>query len=298
MISRDAAVFDSAPTARAALLIEGGGLRGAFSAGVLAELSKPDAPRFDDIVAVSSAAPSAAYMVTGQIEEGLKVWTDYTHGNQLISPLNLLRGKPLLDIDRLVRVFEQGIVLNTDVLHDSPTRLWVVVTNCHTGKADYVRATKTNAFALIKATMALPIAYGRVVDVEGTPYIDGGVADAVPARHTVSLGGERTVVVLTQPRRYRRKRNRTSSHLIARNYAKYPEVGKTVATRWSISNASLDLIDELEDQGKIQVIRPHSTLAASRLSTKRRDIVATLEAGRAAGRAWVERMRSCGRAPR
>ncbi|MFO0659125.1 MAG: patatin family protein [Polyangiaceae bacterium] len=278
-------------TARAALLIEGGGLRGAFSAGVLAELSKPDSPKFDDIVAVSSAAPSAAYMVTGQIEAGLKIWTDFTHGTQLISPFNLLKGRPLLDIDRLVRLFEQHIVLDTERLTQANSRLWVVVTNCHTGKAEYVRATKENAFALIKATMALPIAYGRVVDVAGTPYIDGGVADAVPAKHTLGFGHDRTVLILTQPPQYRRKRSRTSAKIIARSYASYPEIAKTIAVRWQTSNASLELVDELESMGKIDVIRPHGPLAASRLSTSRRDICATLEAGRIAGRAWVEQVR-------
>lgn len=274
-----------------ALLVEGGGLRGAFSAGVLAELGAPGGPAVDDIVAVSSAAPTAAYMMAGQVEDGVRIWENYTHGSQLISPANWLSLSPLMSIDRLVDVFEHVVVLDTAGVGASPTRCWVAVTNCHTGEIEYVRATATNTLSLLKATMAIPLAYGKVVDVEGTPYVDGGVNNPLPIDHTLSLGHDHTVVILTQPRGYRRRANPVIARLMALSYPRYPALGPALKARWRVANRSLETIERLEDEGKVSVIRPLAPLAAGRLSRRREDIVSSLTAGRAAARAWLERNR-------
>src|ERR1700691_5879954 len=94
-----------------ALVIEGGGLRGAFSAGVAAELAAAGVPAFDDIVATSSGAPTAAYLATGRVDDGIAIWRGYTHGAQLIAVRNLTRGRPLMDIDRLIGVFQRVVPL-------------------------------------------------------------------------------------------------------------------------------------------------------------------------------------------
>ncbi|UQA57792.1 patatin-like phospholipase family protein [Polyangium aurulentum] len=276
----------------AALFVEGGGLRGAFSAGVLAELAKAEGPRFDDVVAVSSGAPTAAYMVAGQIDDGLRIWENHTHGDQLISPRNWLRASPLMDIDRLVGVFERTVPLEASRLHEARQRLWIVVTNCHTGRAEYVQATPANTLGLLKATMAIPIAYGRVVPVDGVPYIDGGVADAIPVRRTIAMKRDLTVAVLTRPRGYRRKNSPAVTYFMGRTYPGYPEIGRTLSARWKTSNEALDLIDDMERAGEISVIRPAAPLPAGRLSTRREDILATIEAGREAARRWIREHRA------
>lgn len=273
-----------------ALLVEGGGLRGAFSAGVLAELAKPGGPRIDDVVAVSSAAPTAAYMAAGQVEDGIQIWENYTHGSQLISPANWLSLSPLMAIDKLVDVFAHTVVLDAVRAAESNTRLWVAVVNCHSGNIEYVRVTATNVFSLLKATMAIPLAYGKVVDVEGTPYVDGGVNNPVPIEHTLSMVRDRAVAILTQPRGYRRRNNPLVARLMAISYSKYPAVGKALRSRWEVANESLARIEALEDDGKISVIRPAGPLPAGRLSRSREDIIATIAEGRAAARRWLERM--------
>ena len=281
--------LDPASGKTSALLVEGGGLRGAFSAGVLAELGSPGGLVFDDVLAVSSGAPTAAYLVAGQIDDGIRIWEEHTHGDQLISPRNLLRGRPLMDIDRLVGVFERGVRLEAGRLGEARSRLWIGVTNCRTAEAEYVRVTSGNVFELLRATMALPIAYGRVVPIEGVPYIDGGVADAIPIRRVEAFEHDLTVAVLTRPRGYRRKGGKAAAYVMGRTYAGYPKIGAKLAERSRISNEALDRIDALEDEGKLSVIRPAGPLPAGRLSTKRDAIVATVEAGRAAARAWLKK---------
>jgi predicted patatin/cPLA2 family phospholipase len=269
------------------LMLEGGGLRGAFGAGVVAELASCGSASFDDVLAVSSGAPTAAYLVAGQADDGLRIWEEHTHGAQLISPARWLRREPLMDLPRLVGVFARGVPLVLPRLATANARCWVVVTRCATGAADYLRATPENVLDLLHATMAIPIAYGRAVEVDGTSYVDGGIADAVPIDHALSLGNRRTVVVLTRPRGYRRSRSRVAAFLMGKSYPRYPALGSVLARRWATSNRSLETIERLEEDGAISVIRPSATLPAGRLSRRREDILATIEAGRASARAWL-----------
>jgi predicted patatin/cPLA2 family phospholipase len=274
---------------RGALFVEGGGLRGAFSAGALAELARPGGPRFDDVMAVSSGAPTAAYLIADQIDAGLSVWERNTHGAQLVSPKNLLRRAPLLDIDRLVDLFARGVPLDRAALSRSSTRLWVVVTNAETGRAETVRATPGNVLSLLRATMALPIAYGKIVEVDGARYVDGGVVNSVPVDELMRLSAGPPVAILTRPRGYRRRPSALVSYLVGRTYPRHPAIGRALAARARVSNGALDVVDTLEDRGELVVIRPTGALPAGRLSTKREAILDTIAMGRAAAKAWLAR---------
>jgi predicted patatin/cPLA2 family phospholipase len=270
-----------------ALVIEGGGLRGAFSAGATAELAAAGVPAFDDIVAVSSGAPTAAYLATGQHEDGVAIWRDYTHGTQLIAVRNLSRGRPLMDVDRLVGVFERVVPLDARRLAGARSRLWVGVTDCRTGEGRRIVATPRNVFELLRATMALPIANGRVIDLDGTPAIDGGVVAPIPLDHALGLRRDRTLFVLTRPRSYRRRPNNLSSWLIGWSYPRYPAVRRAMARHAEAANIVLDRLDALEDAGAVHVIRPVTPLPLSRLSRDRGSIQSAIAIGRATARTWL-----------
>lgn len=269
------------------LVLEGGGLRGAFVAGALSELARCEL-RFSHIFATSAAAASAAYMVAGQIERALEIWRERTHGGQLISARHLLRGRGLMDIEGLVEVFRGELSLDAERVERSSTALCVAVTNCITGAADHVAATRSNVYELLKATMALPVVYGRVVPVEGVPYIDGGVADAIPLQPALALSPARLIVVTTRPNGYRKKPTRLG-HLLRYNYTRFPALWPALANRWEAYNRSITELEELERLGRVQVIRPTRALPASRMTRDRRLIVETLELGRDAARAFLER---------
>jgi predicted patatin/cPLA2 family phospholipase len=289
-MSVDEARRSAAARGTAALLVEGGGLRGAFGAGVLSELAR-SGTRFDDVFAVSSGAPTAAYLVAGQVEDAVRIWEHHTHGEQLVSPRRWIRGATLLDIDGLIGVFERVVPLDTARLGRAEARCWIVVTNCHTGRPDHVRATPGNAMDLLRATMALPIAYGKVVAVGGVPYVDGGVVEAVPVRRAAALDHDRKLLVLTQPRGYRGRDSRAAAWLLGLGYARYPAIRRALGSHFRTSNEALDLVDDLERRGALSVIRPRAPLAAGTLSTRRRDILATLDAGREAAWRWLRDQR-------
>jgi predicted patatin/cPLA2 family phospholipase len=269
------------------LVLEGGGLRGAFVAGALAELEGSPNLRFSHIFATSAAAASAAYLIAGQIDRALAIWRDRTHGAQLISPRHLLRGRGLMDIEGLVEVFQGELALDARELSRSATALYVAVTNCNTGAADHVAATQSNLFQLLKATMALPVVYGRVVQVEGVPYIDGGIADAIPIGAALALEPTRLIVVTTRPSGYRKKPAPFAGDLLRYNYRAFPALWPALRNRWESYNRSVMKLEAMERLGRVAVIRPTAPLPASRMTRDRGRIIETLELGRQAARAFL-----------
>lgn len=268
------------------LVLEGGGLRGAFVAGALGELAACEELRFSHIFATSAAAASAAYMVAGQIDRGLQIWRDRTHGDQLISPRHLLRGRGLMDIEGLVEVFRGELSLDAARVELSTTALCVAVTNCITGAADHVTATRANVYELLKAAMALPVVYGRVVPVDGVPYIDGGVAAAIPLDAALGLDPARVIVVTTRPSGYRKKPS-SMGRLLRFNYSRFPALWPALANRWETYNRAVAKLEQLERDGVVQVIRPDSTLPASRMTRDRGRILETLSLGQLAARNFL-----------
>jgi len=148
-------------------------------------------------------------------------------------------------------------------------------------------ATPRNVFDLLRATMALPVANHRVIDVDGTPAIDGGVVAPIPLDHALGLGRDRTLLVLTRPREYRRRSGETTARLIGWTYPRYPAVRRAMARHLHAANSVLDRIEALESAGKIAVIRPQTALPLGRLSRSRAAIHHAIALGRAAARDWL-----------
>jgi len=269
------------------LVLEGGGLRGAFVAGALAELAASGKLQFSHIFATSAGAASGAYLIAGQIDRALRIWSERTHGAQLISAGHLLRGRGLMDIAGLVDVFRGELGLDAQRVERSPTALSIAVTNCHTGAADHVVATESNLFQLLQATMALPVVYGRVVRVQGIPYIDGGVTDSIPLEPALGLGSARVIVVATRPLGYRKKPARLLGGLLRYNYREFPALWPALLNRPESYNRSIEQLEALERLGRLQVIRPAAQLPASRMTRDRGRILETLSLGRKAAQAFL-----------
>jgi predicted patatin/cPLA2 family phospholipase len=272
-----------------ALVVEGGGLRGAFSAGVLAAWNHLVPRQPDFIYATSAGAPSAAYLATGQIDLAIRLWENRTHAGHLVSPLHLLKGRPLMDIDKLVASFRAPLPLDVAEFGRSKTKVFIAVTHCRTASADYLRLTPDNAFEVLRATMALPLAYGRIVKIHGQPYVDGGVVDSIPLERALEREADDIVVVLTRPPGYRKQRSKFAEALVRTQYPNYPALAEAFRLRSERYNACSDRLIELEREGRITVIRPQSPLPASRMTRDRRLILDSIQLGRDALRSWLER---------
>lgn len=272
---------------RLALVVEGGGLRGAFSAGALAALDRLLPRRPDFIFATSAGAPSAAFMTTGQIDIAIRLWENRTHASHLVSPMHWLRGRPLMDVDKLVSHFRDPRALAVQHIDAAPTHVYLAVTNCRTARPDYVRLTSQNAFTLLTAAMALPIAYGRVIQCDGQYYVDGGITDSIPLEPALERDIEDITVVLTQPREYRKRHSKAAEWLLRWQYSPYPNLFEAFMQRAECYNRCLERIEELERQGRISVLRPTAPLPASRMTRDRARILKTIQLGRDAAREWL-----------
>lgn len=274
------------------VVIEGGGLRGAFAVGVLEELDRMLPVRPAHVFATSSGAPNAAYYATGQIADGVRIWERHTHGSQLIDLGNLWRSTPVMKVDELVAVFRGQIRLEAARLDADGPGVHIAVTDVESGENRVVRATAQNVFDLLTAAMAIPVAYGKVVPVERGLYIDGGFGAPVAIREALALGLSRIIVVLTKPRGHRRKPNAFAQWLQCTSYSQWPRAREAIQAKWRNYNATMDLIDELEHAGRLVVVRPEAELPASRLSRSKARIIASIELGRAAIRARATELRS------
>jgi predicted patatin/cPLA2 family phospholipase len=271
------------------IVLEGGGLRGAFAVGALQELDRVLELCPAHVFATSSGAPNAAYYATGQIADGVRIWEQHTHGSQLVDFGNLLSfSSPrasVMKIDELVAVFRGPVMLDAARLGADGPGVHIAVTHVESGENHVLRATPDNVFALLTAAMAIPVAYGKVVPVEQGLYIDGGFGAPVAIREALALGLERIIVILTKPRGHRRKPNAFAEWLQCSSYAAYPRAQAAIRAKWRNYNATMDFIDEHEQAGKLLVLRPEAELPVTRLSRSEARIVASIELGRAAVRA-------------
>ncbi|PRP95026.1 Patatin-like phospholipase [Enhygromyxa salina] len=273
-----------------AIVVEGGGLRGSFAVGALAELAQvlPVAPAH--VFATSSGAPNAAYFTTGQIEDGVRIWALRTHGSQLVDYRNLVGPASVMKIDELVSVFRDEIPLDVAELGGSRTQLHITVTEVESGEARVIRATEHNVFDLLTAAMALPFAYGKVVTVDDGRYIDGGFRAPVAIREAIALEPDKIIVMLTKPRGHRRKARALSEWLQCRSYPEFPHTQAAIRAKWMQYNATMELLDELEGSGRIMTVRPPGELPTGRLSRSERRILASIELGRATVRAQTREL--------
>ena len=128
-------VDDAGPILRrkTALIVEGGAMRGAWAAGVLAFLQESGRRQYDLVYAASSGACSAAYFVADMWEPGLTIWRELAC--KVVRKSNFLRRKPIIDLAYLVdHVFRQRVPLSVEALQKAPTRFFIVLTDCHTGE--------------------------------------------------------------------------------------------------------------------------------------------------------------------
>ncbi|TGM56596.1 patatin-like phospholipase family protein [Leptospira adleri] len=191
-----------------ALLVEGGGMKGAFAGGALHSLHTILSPKyFDLVVAVSSGACSAAYYVTmpkPEPEKSLKtlaIWYFELAGRKLISPFHPFRGKTFLDQEYLVDdLFGEKYPLPAENFEKfGLPEFRIAVSNLHTRSIEYVRATSANIFDLLKAATSLPIATRGRHRVDGTLYSDAAVLNPLPLEDLIEAGYKDITVVLNSP---------------------------------------------------------------------------------------------------
>jgi predicted patatin/cPLA2 family phospholipase len=260
-----------------ALIVEGGAMRGAWAAGVLAFLYEQGRRQYDFVYAASSGACSAAYFVAGMYEPSLSIWREQIC--QVVRKSNFLRRKPIIDLAYLVdHVFRKRVPLSVEALQKAPTRFFIVLTDCQTGEPVYFHVCDDRVFAALRATSTMPLATRGFDYVDGQPFADGGVADPIPIQRALRDGATDITVVLTHNFRFRLKPLPRWLGWFA--YPAYPKVARAWTAGQCLKyNAALDLIKQPPAGIRLQVFRPMRPLPVGALTIAQKRIEAALVLG-------------------
>ena len=244
---------------KATMVLEGGATRGVFSSGALDYLMEQDFYT-SHVVGVSAGSCNGVDYVSKQIGRTRDCMIhkekeyDYHVGFR-----KFVKEKSILDMDMVFDKYPKEIFpFDFDTYFASEMECEIVTTNCVTGKAEYMteRSDRDRLMKLCRASSSMPLV-SPIVNVDGVPYLDGGLADSIPVKRAQALGNEKIIVILTRNQGYRKKpTSRGVKSLYKRAYKKYPNLVRTAIKRSMIYNQQMELVEKLEDEGKIFVIRP------------------------------------------
>jgi predicted patatin/cPLA2 family phospholipase len=277
------------------LVLEGGGMRGVYTAGVLEALSEAESETeaesldFDHVVACSAGACNAASYLADQPERNRRVYLDFLDGRKLVRFSRLLVGGSIMDIDYLTdEVTVRLCPLDLERLRRCPTRLHIGVTDCDTGEVRYLTNHDDELLTAFRATCALPFFYRGRVFYQGRRYVDGGVADPVPIQKALSLGAKELVVVLTSDIEARGQSSPGAVHvLVNRLLSPSAAVSEAMTERRYRYKEAAALLASPPEGVVVRVIRPSRPLPVKRTTTDRALLEAACDLGYADGRAFV-----------
>ena len=247
-----------------ALILEGGGLRGVFTCGVL-DCFMDKGIRFPFTVGVSAGACNGLSYMSGQRGRAKSSNIDLMDKHHYVGFKYLLTQGCIMDYKLLFEDFPEKIIpYDYEAYFANTDRFVIVTTSCITGKACYFEEKNDpkRVIDIVKASSSLPFVC-PITYVDGEPMLDGGIADPIPVEYAQSQGYERMVVVLTRNKGYRKNEKQLPVPKFI--YRRYPELRKTLARRNAQYNRTMEMIERLEEEGLMTVIRPVHPIEVDRM---------------------------------
>ena len=264
------------------LVLEGGGMRGVFTSGVLDAFMKHDL-YFRYIVAVSAGACNGMSYVSRQPRRARISNIDYLARYKYIGIRHLVTQGCIFDRELLYDKFpNQLLPFDFDEYFKHAKDFEMVTTNCLTGKAMYLSETsdRQRSLDIVRASSSLPYV-SKIVTVDGIPMLDGGIIDSIPINRAIETGHEHNVVILTRNKDWRDTgKDRKVPAFIYKNY---PRLRVALSHRHVVYNQQIDLIDRLEAEGKITCIRPMRPMEVGRIENDVEKLERLYEEGFAIG---------------
>ena len=263
---------------KSALVLEGGGMRGVFTCGVLDYLMDHKIS-FPYTVGVSAGACNGLSYMSHQRGRGRYSNIDLLAKYKYIGIRPLLKRRGLIDQQLLFHRFPDRILpYNYKAYAENPGRFEMVTTDCVSGKPCYweEKYDEKRIIDIVKASSSLPYAC-PIIHVDGKPMLDGGIVDSIPLQRAFDQGYENCVVVLTRNKGYRKSDKEVMVPRFI--YKEYPRLRVALRNRNKVYNEQLELVERLEDEGKIKVIRPLKPIVVDRMETNVRKLTDLYEEG-------------------
>lgn len=247
------------------LILEGGGLRSLFSAGILDSWMQNDI-HFDGIIGVSGGALFGCNFKTHQMGRALRYNILLKDDPRYMGIRSLIKTGNIIGADFAYHVVPNEIdPVDNEAFHNDPTPFYIVATDIETGMPYYHKLESLDYKGLewMRATGSMPLV-STPVALDGHLYLDGGMTDSLPLKYFQSIGYEGNVVILTRPRGYRKKKTKLGP-LFKIFCRKYPKVAETMIRRADEYNKQLDYLLEQEKLGNTMLIFPDNPLEIGRI---------------------------------
>lgn len=279
------------PKRKSALVVEGGGMRGIFAAGVLNAFGRAGFDPFDLYIGVSAGACHLASHLAGQYDRNLEITLRYSLSPRFINPWRFLRGGHLMDLDWMWEQTIRHDRLNIASLFETLSRrnkeYFIVVTSMETGKALYLSPEPDTLEHFLKVSSAIPILYREMLKVGGEKATDGGVVDAIPAREAHRRGATDITVIRSRPEGYVKKESPVALAALSLYYRKYPGLLESFRRRADVYNAAVRFVRCPPPGVRVAEIAPPSDLDVSRITKDANRLRAAYSIGMECGRRYL-----------
>ena len=247
-----------------ALVLEGGGMRGVFTSGVL-DWMIDHGITFPYLIGVSAGSSNALSFAAHQRGRAKYTFADLQAERHYLGVRNIVRYRSIMDMDLLYRELPETLwPYDYAAYRANPMRVESVATDCLTGEAVYLEEKESaeRIIDIVRASSSLPFVC-PIAHVDGHPMLDGGIADSIPLARAFEQGYEHAIVVLTRHRGYRKEEK--PPYLPPFIYRRYPKLREALRTRGARYNAQMAWVERLEDEGRITIIRPDHPVEVARI---------------------------------
>ncbi len=284
--ARKAEKADADAEAGTGLVLEGGGMRGIYTAGVLDVFMEHDIS-FDGVLGVSAGALHGCSYVSQQHGRSIRYYRRFCGDRRFMSYSNLLLRGELVNTDFCYHEIPEKLdPFDYDTFRASPVKFYAGCSNLETGRPEIIRITDMKEqIDAVRASASLPFV-SHIVRYRGMKLLDGGCTDSIPVREMMQMGYRRNVVVLTRDASYvKRPSSVAPAHLL---YFRYPRFVAALKHRPQTYNQTVQMIRRLEREGKVFVICPSQVMTISRTSRDLDEMNRTYELGRADAEAQLD----------
>ncbi|MEE0878014.1 MAG: patatin family protein [Treponemataceae bacterium] len=274
------------------LVLEGGGHRGIYTAGIL-DVFAENKIFVDAVMGVSAGCVHGASFLSGQIGRSLRYTTKYCDNPNYMGFRSLITTGNFFNEDfcyyKLPEILDP---FDNDAFDKNSTQFFAVCTDVKTGNPIYheCESLKGDKIKWLQASASMPLV-SKIIKIDDELLLDGGISDSIPIQKMQEMGFEKNIVILTQEKGYTKKAN-SLLPVIKLFYKKYPKLIEAIENRHIVYNQQLEFLEEQEKLGKVIILRPSEKPVAGRTEKDKEKIIVTYNLGKKDALSMLEKIKT------